>query len=81
MLIKCCTFLFIFFQGHPRNAINMDTTIAIKDKHATLNITVPISSYPQPTFIRWTFKQNGTTDIIDVDNKYITTTYDVYQHV
>ena len=31
--------------------------------------------------IRWTFIQNGTTDQTDVDNKYITTTYGVYQHV
>ena len=31
--------------------------------------------------IRWTFIQNGTTDLIDVDNTYITTTYAVYQHV
>jgi hypothetical protein len=38
-------------------------------------------SYPQPTLIRWTSIQNGTTDLIDVDNTYITTTYGVYQHV
>ena len=25
--------------------------------------------------------QNGTTNLIDVDSKYITTTYGVYQHV
>jgi hypothetical protein len=73
-------FIYIFFQGHPRNAINLDTTIAIKDNNAILNITVPIISYPHPTLIRWTFIQNGTTDLIDVD-KYTTTTYDVYQHV
>ena len=69
------------FQGHPRNANILDTTIAIKDKNVTLNITVPIISYPRPTLIRWTSIQNGTTDLIDVDNKYITTTYGVYQHV
>ena len=38
-------------------------------------------SYPRPTLIRWTFIQNGTTDQTDVDSKYITTTYGVYQHV
>ena len=31
--------------------------------------------------IRWIFIQNGTTDQTDVDSKYITTTYGVYQHV
>ena len=69
------------FQGHPRNANILDTTIAIKDKNVTLNITVPIISYPQPTLIRWTSIQNGTTDLIDVDSKYITTRHGVYQHV
>ena len=38
-------------------------------------------SYPQPTLIRWTFMQKGTTDLTDVENTYITTTYGVYQHV
>jgi hypothetical protein len=80
MSIKYC-FLFILFKGHPRSAIILETTIAITNKQRTLNITVPIISYPQPTSIRWTFIQNGTTDITDVDSKYITTTYGVYQHV
>jgi hypothetical protein len=31
--------------------------------------------------MRWTYIQNGTTNHIDVDNTYITTTYGVYQHV
>jgi hypothetical protein len=31
--------------------------------------------------IRWTSIQKGTTDLIDVDSKYIKTTYGVYQHV
>jgi hypothetical protein len=31
--------------------------------------------------IRWTFIQNGTTEITDVNNTYITTSYGVYQHV
>ena len=74
-------FYLYFFQGHPRNAIILDTTIAIIDKNATLNITVPIISYPKPTLIRWTFIQNGTTNITNVDSKYITTRHGVYQHV
>jgi hypothetical protein len=74
-------FYLYFFQGHPRNAIILDTTIAIKNENVTLNITVPIMSYPQPTLIRWTFMQKGTTDLTDVENTYITTTYGVYQHV
>jgi hypothetical protein len=53
----------IFFKGHPRSAIILDTTIAITNKQRTFNITVPIISYPQPTLIRWTFIQNGTTYI------------------
>ena len=59
----------------------MDTRIAITDKQRTLNITVRVISYPQPTLIRWTFIQNGTTDITNADMKYITTTYGIYQHV
>ena len=70
-----------FLKGHPRSTIILDTTIAITNKHRTLNITVPIISYPRPTLIRWTFIQNGNTEITDVDSKYITTTYGVYQHV
>jgi hypothetical protein len=31
--------------------------------------------------IRWTFVQNGTTNITNVDSKYITTRHGVYQHV
>ena len=31
--------------------------------------------------IIWTFIQNGTTYITDVDSTYITTMYGVYQHV
>jgi hypothetical protein len=73
--------LFIFLKGHPRSAIIVETTIAITNKQRTLNITVPIISYPQPTLIRWTFIQNGTTYITDVDSTYVTTPYDVYQHV
>jgi hypothetical protein len=80
MSIKYC-FLFIFFKGHPRSAIILETTIAMTNKQRTLNITVPIIAYPQPTSIRWTFIQNGNTDITDVDSKYITTMYGVYQHV
>jgi len=80
MSIKCCL-LFIFLKGHPRSAIILDTTIAITNKQRTLNITVPIISYPQPTLIRWTFIQNGTTEQTAVDSKYITTTYGVYQHI
>ena len=71
----------IFFKGHPRSTIILDTTIVITNKQRTLNITVPIISYPQPTLIRWTFIQNGTIDTTNVDSKYITTTYGVYQHV
>ena len=58
----------------------LNTTIAITNKQRTLNITVPIISYPHPSLVRWTFIQNGTTDQTDVDSKYITTTYGVYQH-
>jgi hypothetical protein len=71
----------ILFKGHPRSAIILDITIAITNKQRTLNITVPIISYPQPTLIRWTFIQNGTRGITNVESKYITTTYGVYQHV
>ena len=71
----------IFFKGHPRSAIILDTTIAITNKQRTLNIAVPIISYPQPTLIGWTFIQNGTTYITDVESTYITTTYGIYQHV
>ena len=71
----------IFFKGHPRSTIILETTIVITNKQPTLNITVPIMSYPQPTLIRWTFMQNGTTDTTNVDSKYIKTTYGVYQHV
>ena len=82
MIINWSTLLFIYFlKGHPRSAIMLDTTIAITNKQRTLNITVPIISYPQPTLVRWTFIQNGTTGITNVDSKYITTTYGVYQHV
>jgi hypothetical protein len=80
MSIKYCL-LFISLKGHPRSAIILETTIAIINKQPTLNITVPIMSYPQPTLIRWTFIQNGTTYITDIDSTYVTTTYDVYQHV
>ena len=69
------------FKGHPRSVIILETTIAITNKQPTLNITVPIILYPQPTLIRRTFIQNGTTYITDVDSTYVTTTYDVYQHV
>jgi hypothetical protein len=71
----------IFFKGHPRSTIILDTTIVITNKQRTLNITVPIIAYPQPTLIRWAFIENGTTDATNVDSKYITTTYGVYQHV
>ena len=71
----------IFLKGHPRSTIILDTTIAITNKQRTLNITVPIISYPRPTVIRWTFIQNGNTEITDVDSTYITTSYGVYQHV
>ena len=71
----------MFFKGHPRSATILETTIVITNKQRTLNITVPIISYPPPTLIRWTFTQNGTTDITDIDSKYITTVYGVYQHV
>jgi len=82
MIINWCTLLFyIFFKGQPRSAIMLDATITITNKQRTFNITVPLISYPQPTLIRWTFIQNGITDLIDVDSKYITTTYGVYQHV
>jgi hypothetical protein len=80
MSIKYCL-LIIFSKGHPRSAIILETTVAITNKQRTLNITVPIIAYPQPTLITWTFIQNGTTDITDVDNEYITTMYGVYQHV
>ena len=66
----------IFLKGHPRSTIILDTTIAITNKQPTLNITVPIISYPRPTVIRWTFIQNGNTEITG-----ITTSYGVYQHV
>ena len=59
----------------------LETTITITNKQRTLNIAIPIISYPQPTVIRWTFIQNGTTKITDVNNTYITTSYGVYQHV
>ena len=84
MSIKGCNFcihISYYAQGHPRSAIILNTTIAIKDKNAPLNITVQIISYPQSSLIRWTFIQNGTTDQTDVESKYITTTYGVYQHV
>jgi hypothetical protein len=80
MSIRYCL-VFIFVKGHPRSAIILETTIAITNKQRTLNITVPFISYPQPTLIRWAFIQNGTTYITDVDSAYVTTTYDVYQHV
>ena len=70
----------IFFKGHPRSAIMLETTVTITNKQHTLNITVPIISYPQPSLIRWTFIQNGTTDQTDVESQYITKTYGVYQH-
>ena len=71
----------MFFKGHPRSATILETTIVITNKQRTLNITVPIISYPPPTLIRWTFIQNGTIDITDIESKYISTVYGVYQHV
>ena len=77
MIINWCT----LFKGHPRIAIIPDSPIAIKDKNGSLSIAVSIISYPQPTLIRWTFIQIGTTEQTYVDSKYITTVYGVYQHI
>jgi hypothetical protein len=58
----------------------LETTITITNNQRTLNITVPIIAYPQPSLIRWAFIQNGTTNQTDVKSKYITAAYGVYQH-
>ena len=61
MSIKGCNFcihISYYAQGHPRSAIILNTTIAIKDKNAPLNITVPIISEKMDIYTEWNYRPN-----------------------